>query len=300
MRWPIMDQEESEFPFFRKFYVCASSNVLYSMLKKNIAPIFNDGKPRIYSTVATAIAACTANRGDTIYILPGHTEALTSTSFAMATAGIRIVGLGTGTLIPTFTAAATSGIVAFTAANCWLENVKLVANVDNTVGAISLDAGSDGTTIKDVVAVDTATNKEFLTGISIATTCTDVVIDGFKHWGLAGGATSAIVTAGTADRLTIKNCIIQGTYSASVLDLSAGILVQNIVARNYLVQRTAGGVFCYKGNSASTGLLVENMMAVTNNGTNPVSEVTAMHCVGNIGIDVAAAGGITVPAAGTI
>ena len=61
---------------------------------------FNDP----FSTLAYAISRCVANRGDIIFIKPGHAESIASaTALPFDIAGVAIVGLGIGANRPTFT-----------------------------------------------------------------------------------------------------------------------------------------------------------------------------------------------------
>src|SRR5665647_818426 len=68
----------------------------------------SDGNPGTFAapftTLAYAISRCVADRGDIIFIKPGHAETiLDATTFAFNIAGLAIVGLGAGTKRPTFT-----------------------------------------------------------------------------------------------------------------------------------------------------------------------------------------------------
>src|SRR3954465_15992314 len=50
-----------------------------------------------FATIAYALAQETANQGDRIYVMPGHTEAIAdATTFAAAIAGVQVIGLGAG------------------------------------------------------------------------------------------------------------------------------------------------------------------------------------------------------------
>jgi len=56
------------------------------------------------ATLDYAIGLCTANKGDKIYLIPGHAETFTATNgFDADVAGIEIIGLGWGAARPTFT-----------------------------------------------------------------------------------------------------------------------------------------------------------------------------------------------------
>ena len=100
-------------------------------------------KDRPYSTVDSAIGSCTANNGDVIVAMAGHSETLTAAaSIAADIAGVQIVGLGTGRERPTInytTAAAAS--LNVTAANVSITNFFFdMTGVDAVTAGINVSA----------------------------------------------------------------------------------------------------------------------------------------------------------------
>lgn len=93
-----------------------------------------------FKTLDSAIGHCKANRGDIIMIKPGHTEVISSaTALNFDVAGISIVGLGEGTLKPTFTLdTATTTTIPVSAANISISNVKFSANFADIVACFTL------------------------------------------------------------------------------------------------------------------------------------------------------------------
>lgn len=83
-----------------------------------------------FRTLDFAIGQCTANRGDRIYLMPGHAETYSdATSLNLDVAGIAIIGLGSGSLRPTFTLdTADTATIPVSAANIMIANCKFVAN----------------------------------------------------------------------------------------------------------------------------------------------------------------------------
>ena len=71
-----------------------------------------------FATIDYAIGKCTASAGDVIFVMPGHTENLTlATSCAVDVVGVSIIGLGSGTLMPTLSTTAAAGCVAISASS---------------------------------------------------------------------------------------------------------------------------------------------------------------------------------------
>ncbi len=248
------------------------------------------------ATLDYAVGLCTASKGDVIYLMPGHAETLAgATACVLDVAGVKVVGLGWGTLKPVLTLSATAAIVSITAANCWLENVRLVGAIDNIVTAISLGALADGAVLRGIEIVDGATNKEFLIGVAIAAACHDVTIDGLRFYGLAGGATGAIVAAGAANNLRVVNCFIAGTFSTALLDVSAAASSNLLIANNYLANRDAGAGLVIKGHATNTGIAAYNVLGGVKSNTETFNTPGTLMCFQNFGTDTAGTTGILTP-----
>lgn len=130
-------------------------------------------------TLAAAVSLCTANNGDVVYVLEGHSEDIAAAGVNINTAGITIIGLGHGALRPALTWTATNSVLTISADNVRIENIITAAGIDEVVSMI------------------------LVTGAH----CTLDRID----FGLAGtGATYQAIqwlkTSAAADGLTIQNC----------------------------------------------------------------------------------------------
>ena len=209
---------------------------------------------------------------------------------------MKVVGIGHGTLKPVFTFSATASILSITAANCWVENIRLLSDIDNCVTAISLGASADGCVLKNIEILDGATNKEFLIDVAIAAACHDVTIDNLRVFGLAGGATAAIVTAGASNNLAIVNSMVQGTFSTALMDLSAAAIVNLTLANNLCGNRDSGAGLVYKGHATSTGIASNNRFGGVKNNTETVSQPGTVMWFENYGTDTAGTTGILTPA----
>lgn len=253
-----------------------------------------------FATLDYAIGNCTASNGDIIYVLPGHAETLaTATGCVLDVAGVKVVGLGWGTTKPVFTFSTTDSIISITAANCWLENVRLLGNVDNIVTAISLGASADGCTLANLEIVDGATNKEFLIGIAIAAACHDVTIDTVRFLGLAGGATACISLAGASNNLLVRNCYLQGTFSTALIDAGNAASADVALHDNFLVNRDAGAGLVFRGHATNTGIMARNFVCGSKNNTETINTGGTMHFAENYGTDTVATSGILTPSTPT-
>ncbi len=219
------------------------------------------------ATLDYAIGLCTANKGDVIFLMPGHAEALTgATSLTMDVAGVTVIGLGSGSLRPTFTlTTATSATWNITAPNCWVENVLIVSNFLNIVTAMTVGALADGLMLKNIEMHNTSVILGALIQITIAAACGDVTIDGFKFMEVAGGltapATNVILCAGAADRFTLINSRIYCFCTAAPVALSAAASVDVTLENIRLLNNETGAGLGIAVNNTSTGF-VEDVTTV--------------------------------------
>jgi len=128
-----------------------------------------DGQIRYFSTVDAAIGACTSAAGDVIYVLPSHTETVTSTSIAHDVAGVKIIGLGNGDNRPTFTFSTAAATITVSADNCGWENCRFVANFADVVSAFTLTTAA-GFTLKGNDFLDTSSILNFLVCVTTSGT----------------------------------------------------------------------------------------------------------------------------------
>lgn len=169
-----------------------------------------------FLTLDYCIGNCTASNGDTIYVMPGHTEDLSADSAVdVDVAGLTIIGLGRGAARPTFTASAIAGDFKLAAASTHIENLLFLSGIDATTGLLEISA-----------ADCTVKNCEFRDSVDQATDML-ITVDGADRLTIDGcvftmaaaaGANSAIALDGSDD-CTIKNTIIYGNFAVGAIDL---------------------------------------------------------------------------------
>jgi len=131
-----------------------------------------------FTTIDSAIGACTANRGDTIYVMAGHAETISTAGGITAdVAGISIIGLGRGTSRPTLSLSATGSTIAVSAANVLFQNLVITSTVNELVKVFNITAAY----------------------------CTIDAVD-YKDNGAAKETIQFALTTANADYLTIQNC----------------------------------------------------------------------------------------------
>ena len=223
-----------------------------------------------YSTLDYAVGRCVASRGDIIVIKPGHAETIsTATAMAWDVAGIAIIGLGVGSLRPTFTlATAATATITASVANVSVNNVLFVANFADIATFFTLTTAKDFTVenceFRDTSAILNAINV-------INTNATANAADGLyfarnrvKSLGTTA-ATSVFDIDAALDRLTV----LDNFYTGAVLNNTpawidaATFAVTNLeMGRNktYRINTdTATGGLLFAGSSvANTGMVYEN------------------------------------------
>lgn len=242
---------------------------------------YPDGSRLFHSTVKDAVAACTASRGDVIFVLPGHTEDVTSnTDLNVNVAGVSVIGLGTGNLRPTFTLkTATSALITISAANCGLYDVIVDGTgIDAIASMVSITAA--GVTVKGNKFTLASATAQATLGILTTAAATDLSIVGnvFKGTNNAG-CTAAIELVG-GDNILIEGNYIQGAFTAGVGGITNITTdVTNLTVKDNLINNlTALSTKAMTFTSGSTGFISGNKMQILS-GTAPITGA-AMSWVG--------------------
>lgn len=194
-----------------KIFIVGKSALAHRDLYVDMFSPDHKGVVRFAATIDAAVGLCTASSGDTIFVLPGHTETVsTATALALDVAGINIVGLGYGTMRPTITLdTATTATIGVTAANIRIKNIIVVANYADIVSAFTL-GNAPGFTLEDVEIRDTSAILNFLNVIDTnATTNNAADLTMLRVRRLGAGATTAthiIKMDGSNARLRVKDC----------------------------------------------------------------------------------------------
>jgi hypothetical protein len=224
-----------------------------------------DGKVLFASTIDAAIGLCTASSGDTIYVLPGHTEAVTSTSIACDVAGVNIIGLGSGSMKPTLTFAATDSRINVTAANCTWKNFRFEAAVGQVVTAVLHATAAQNTQYIDIEFYATST----FNFINCYTLGAANISDGCK-WErnyvrtTDAGQLALVVTAAAHNDLKFYNNYVSHAAAAAGLLTAGSVNLLGLDVRGNFVQTGQSdgsvGVLVITTSTASSGCIVDNDM----------------------------------------
>ncbi len=228
---------------------------------------------RPFRTLDFAIGQCTANRGDIIFIMPGHTETYstataTSDDLTLDVAGVAIIGLGSGSLQPTFTFdTANTVTVAVTAANITWVNCGFVANFLSNAIMFTLTTAKHYAMINcnfsDTTAALNSVNIIESTGA--ANTVDGLWIQGCRASMLGTTFNTFAVLAATARGITMIDNLVDSIDTASsvpaLLDVT-GIVTDILIARNYVgvLGTTNVNIVLKVTGTTSTGFFDENIV----------------------------------------
>lgn len=229
-------------------------------------------------TLDYAVGLCTANKGDIIYLMPGHAESLAAaTSAACDVAGISIVGLGHGSLIPTFTlGTATAATIAVTAANVRFKNIKVISDLADVAAGITCSNAADGLVVENCWFTDGAAAKELVIGIQLAAACDHCTIVNNLFTTVDGGdCASAIKLVGESVDTLIENNVIFGDYSAAGIDGGTAQATRLRILDNEVRNADVTAGLAIKLHASTTGTVRDNLVFGGKDGTVPIAAAAA-------------------------
>ena len=234
----------------------------------------NDGSYlRPFSTIDFAVGKCVANRGDTIYVLPGHVETVaTAGGLAVDVAGVKIVGLGKGTKRAKVNMTATASTITVSAVDCELHNLLITGGIDAVVSCIVVSASD--VLIKNCEVRDVT--GEMVVGILTTAAADRLKILDHVHNGATGaGSTAAIAIVGGTD-IEITAVKIDGNFSVGGIDVRTTATVDLFVhdVKSFRT-RNAADIFLVDTITASTGQIGPNInIQLQDNAANITEAVT--------------------------
>jgi len=191
------------------------------------------------ATLDYAIGLCTADKGDTIYVMPGHAETIAATDgFDADVAGIRIIGLGWGALRPTFNFTATASQVNIGANNVHIENLRFVAGISAVVAAVQVEGKTDATFRNCEWYWGGTTGWDLIIGLELEAGSHRARIENcrFLQEPAVAGAAAAIQLTGASHNVIIRENEFMGDCSTACINaittLSQGLMVQRNTFHN--------------------------------------------------------------------
>lgn len=255
-----------------KTFIVGKSAIAYRYMYQQIFKNDEDGVVRFVSTVAAAVALCTANSGDRIFVLPGHAETFSSaTALNINVVGVNIIGLGTGSNRPTFTLdTGTTTTITISAANVSFQNCIFVANFAAIASLFTLTTASDFL-LSGCEFRDTSSILNFVAIVTSDTTTHDadgLTITLCKRIGAGADTNTTIVSMlGTNDRLVISsNYFTHNAVTAGgLMIIATGKIVTNADINSNLINllgasSSTSGIIITTNGTTNSGVLRSNMI----------------------------------------
>lgn len=187
---------------------------------------------RPFATIDYAVGRCTANNGDIIYVMPGHSETKSATGALITfdVAGIQVIGLGHGDTRPKLTFDHTGADIDVTANDVLMENFHFLCSVGDQTHVF--DVTAKRFTLKNCKVRDDAATDNFIDFIDCSSTTANNA-DGLTLIGLdvlsddTGNDGLIEANADLAD-LHIEQCKIRmGVASEPVIGVATGKDIQD-------------------------------------------------------------------------
>jgi hypothetical protein len=219
---------------------------------------------RPFTTIAAALAQCTANNGDQIHCKAGHTESISTADIDLNVIGVAIIGHGAGSNRPTilYTGTTDTTTLDISADNIKLHNF-LFSMTDND--AVDSCIVVNGTDVEISACEFRATSSDqadtFIT-IGVADADADRChVHDCKFITASAGANSAILFAKDHDGIRIENNWIDGDFADAGISIpTAGDACSNFkIEGNYIRNRQTGD-HAIEIAAATSGLVRNNTL----------------------------------------
>jgi len=215
-----------------------------------------------FATLSYAFSSDVLSAGDVVYVMPGHNEGIANAQIALDIAGVTVIGIGEGGLVPRFDFDHANASIDISASNIKLKNLRLLPSVTTIGIGIDINAAATSTILEDIEILpgeDGAGVDEFVIGVDIKAGCTRTVIRRLKERVHASSAHCQVGISLTdaSDDVLIDNCDIVIVGAAAVAPIS-GIttLSTNVRIRKCtLVSDNEPGIELLTG---TTGVISDN------------------------------------------
>lgn len=163
-----------------------------------------------YSTIAQAVAVCTANNGDVILVMPDHNEGLGDAQITIDKAGVTIRGIKSGNKRPRIDFDHANASIDIAASGVVIEGLALLPSVTAVLVGIDVNAAATDCVIRDILTLpgeDGAGVDEFANTIDIKAGCDRTLVEGcqFTQHASAAGVIACVKLTGASDLVTIRN-----------------------------------------------------------------------------------------------
>lgn len=186
------------------------------------------------ATIAAAITACTASRGDTILVDPFHAETVTA-PISMSKAGVILKGLKVGNKRPIISVNGAVDLLSLDAANCDVSGLEFaIVTTDAATAFVNLAAAR--CRVSDVYAADCSAGSSVnvVDTITVASGADNCVIEKVRFRNTTTAVNSFLSIEAAVANLTVQDCEFFGDVAtAGIIDGATAtqlFLLRNCVA----------------------------------------------------------------------
>ncbi len=257
-------------------------------------------------TTTAATALTTANQGDRVFWLPGHTETFAAAAgTVLSTAGVSYIGLGTGMKRPIFNLGTlTSTTITVTAANVSVDNAIFLSTFADVVTVF--DVTAVGFTLKNCLIGDSAVDLNVRSAVKATgadNTADDMTLINNRFLSQDAATLGFVIFAGDVFRAVIEDNLIvnEGTGLATIFTCATGKdFRMGSCRRNMLSSKATGSSLAYSNDTVSpnnSGIIADNYV-----GHADVTTTISMGVVGgcrmfnNLTVSTDALSGFVIPA----
>ena len=256
-----------------------------------------------FTTIDSAINQTTANNGDIIYVMAGHSETLTGASaITCDVAGVTIIGLGRGTDRPALLLDAGASVsIAISAANVRWENVVFSAgHADITV---AIDVSATNAEFHKCEWKENTTAENFLTCIrtsASANACDGLSVTSCVVTDVDTSCVNFITVREDTDLLVMNDNFIElgVNDSNAIIGVASGKdLTSCRILRNYIYRlNTAGDLLVDSDTTANSGVIAHNRIGHADTASEVLIDCDGVRQFDNLGTATNTASGYVLPA----
>lgn len=253
-----------------------------------------DGAVRFFATVDAAINATTANAGDTIFVMPGHTETIaTASGITSDVAGVSIIGLGEGDNRPTFSFSATASTWVVSGASTVIKNIVGVPSIDSVVSGFVVSGSSCDL---DIEWADASSTVEAVRAVLTTAAADDLKLK-LRYIGNTGGnacVNAARIVGGAGARIDVDfygvastgvveflttpvvDCVVTGyQYNSGTTDFTKSV-VDTVTGSTWFAAFEDGGAGAGVSGGSGNALAAGDLSAIA---TAVQTTIPALHTV---------------------
>jgi hypothetical protein len=256
-----------------------------------------------FTTIDSAINQTTANNGDIIYVMAGHSETLTGASaITCDVAGVSIIGMGRGSDRPTLLLDAGASVsIVVSAANVYWENVVFSAgHADITV---AIDVSAANASFENCEWKENTTAENFLTSIrtsAVANACDGLSVTNSVATTVDTASVNFITVREDIDLLVMNDNFIElgVNNSNAVIGVASGKDVTSCrILRNYVYRlNTAGDLLIDSDTSDNSGIIAHNRIGHADTASEVLIDADGVRQFDNLGTATNTASGYILPA----